>query len=91
VNLALEPSTGKVEQVTIAMGAVGPRPLRALEAEKLLQGQEPEEALLDKAGQAAAAGTEAIDDFRASGDYRRAAIRVLTVRTLRDALAAIKQ
>ena len=91
VNLALDPTTGSVHQVAIAMGAVGPRPLRAVEAEKFLQGQEPEEALLEQAAQAAAAGTEAIDDFRASGDYRREAIRVLTVRTLREALAAIKQ
>jgi carbon-monoxide dehydrogenase medium subunit len=91
VNVALDSTSGKVQQATIAMGAVAPRPLRAVEAEKLLQGQEPEDALLEKVGEAAAAGTEAIDDFRASGDYRRAAIRVLTVRTLREALAAIKQ
>jgi len=91
VNLALDPTTGNVQQVAIAMGAVGPRPLRAVEAEKVLQGHKPGEALLEQAAQAAAAGTEAIDDFRASGDYRREAIRVLTVRTLREALAAIKQ
>jgi carbon-monoxide dehydrogenase medium subunit len=91
VNLAVDPATGKVQHVGIAMGAVGPRPLRAIEAEKLLQGQEPQEALFEQVGQAAAAGTQAIDDFRGSGDYRREVIRVLTIRTLRETLSAIKQ
>lgn len=91
VNLAVDPITGKMEHVAIAMGAVGPRPLRAGEAEKLLQGQEPEESLIQEAARAAAAGTEAIDDFRASADYRREVIRIVTMRTLREALAAIKQ
>ncbi len=90
VNLSLDPNTGKVGQVAIVMGAVGPKPLRALQAERLLLGQSPEEALLDKAATAAAADTQAIDDFRACADYRQEAIRALTGRLLRETLKAIK-
>jgi len=89
VNLALDPKAGTISQVAIAMGAVGPKPLRARQAEKVLQGQKPEEALIEKAAQAAVADTQAMDDFRACANYRQEAIRTLTGRLLRETLNAI--
>ena len=91
VNLALEADSGKVSRIDIVMGAVAPRPLRARRAEKLLMGQIPDDALLEKVAEAAAAETQAIDDFRASADYRREVTRVNVDRALRQSLATIQQ
>ncbi len=91
VNLALDAGTGRVGQVAVIMGAVAPHPLRARRAEELLQGQEPDEAVLERASAAAADETQAIDDFRASAAYRREVARTLVGRALREALAAIRQ
>ena len=90
-NLALEADSGKVSRVDIIMGAVAPRPLRAHRAEELLIGQVPDDSLLGQAAEAAAAETQAIDDFRASADYRREVTRVNVDRALRQSLAAIHQ
>jgi carbon-monoxide dehydrogenase medium subunit len=91
VNLALDADTGKVGQAAIIMGAVAPHPLRARRAEELLQGQQPDDAVLERASAAAADETQAIDDFRASAAYRREVTRTLVGRALREALAAIRQ
>lgn len=91
VNLALDADTGRVGRVAVIMGAVAPHPLRARRAEQLLQGREPDDAVLEQAAEAAADETQAIDDFRASAAYRREVARVLVGRALRAALAAIRQ
>ncbi len=91
VNLALDADTGKIGEAAIIMGAVAPHPLRARRAEKLLQGQAPDDAVLEQAAEAAAGETQAIDDFRASAAYRREVARILVGRALREALAAIRQ
>lgn len=91
VNLVLDAGTGKLGRVAIIMGAVAPHPLRARRAEALLQDQKPDDAVLERAAEAAAAETRAIDDFRASAAYRREVARVLVGRALREALAAVRQ
>jgi aerobic carbon-monoxide dehydrogenase medium subunit len=69
----------------IALASVGPTPLRALAAERLLQGNRPEPGLAQEAAMAAASAARPISDTRASADYRRALVEVLT----RRALAAV--
>ncbi|HEY3360191.1 MAG TPA: xanthine dehydrogenase family protein subunit M [Polyangia bacterium] len=71
----------------IVLGAVGPTPLRAARAEELLAGQELSEALLREAGAAAAAAARPLSDVRASADYRRRMVAVLTRRALATAAA----
>jgi carbon-monoxide dehydrogenase medium subunit len=91
VNLALVPDSGAVEQVGIVMGGVGPRPIRAVQAEQLLLGHKPDEGLIEQAAAAAAADAQPIDDFRASAVYQREVTRVLVSRTLHAAIAKIEQ
>ena len=68
----------------IALGAVGPRPLRARNAESLLLGQELNNSLLDRACDEVAREVSPITDVRASAEYRREMSRVLTRRALRE-------
>ncbi len=72
----------------IALGAVAPTVIHAAKAEKFLDGKRPDDGkALEKAGELAAEDAKPIDDFRASANYRRELIKVLTRRCLEDALA----
>jgi CO/xanthine dehydrogenase FAD-binding subunit len=73
---------GTITLARIALAAVGPTPLRALPAERLLQGNRPEPALAREVAVAAASAARPISDTRASADYRRALVEVLTRRAL---------
>ena len=78
--------TGEIADARIVLASVGPTPLRALTAEAGLRGAVPTEESLAEAAQTAAAETRPITDLRANASYRRSLARVLTLRTLRDAL-----
>ena len=78
----------KVESARIALGAVAPIALRSSTAEELLQGETLNESNIAKAAVAAVSDTQAIDDFRASGDYRRRMVEVLVKRGLTEILQA---
>ena len=73
------------EDVRIVMGAVGPTPMRAFQAEKLLIGKRLTRQQMEKAGQRASVEAKPIDDVRASADYRREMVAVLTRRALAEA------
>jgi CO/xanthine dehydrogenase FAD-binding subunit len=75
---------GAVAGARIVLAAVAPTPLRAASAERRLLGERPTTALLGEAGRLAAAAARPISDTRGSADYRRALVRVLTVRALAD-------
>jgi len=80
--LSLEDRHQTIRAARVVLGAVASTPIRALSAEKALIGEKPSDALFMKAGEAAARDCRPIDDFRASADYRRAMVEVLTRRTL---------
>jgi carbon-monoxide dehydrogenase medium subunit len=71
-----------VEDARIALGAVAPTPIRALEAEKSLIGKRLEEATIEKAGILAARSAKPISDVRASAEYRLEMVETLTKRAL---------
>ena len=73
---------GKVDRVRIALGAVAPFAMRASSAEEKLQGEFLNETIIAAAAAAAARESRPIDDFRASGDYRRQMVEVLVKRGL---------
>jgi len=77
-------------QVRIVLGAVAPTPIRAALAERLLAGKKPDAALLERAAQAAADESRPISNVRASAEYRREMVRVLTRRALERALEAVR-
>lgn len=71
--------------VRIFMGAVGPVPLRAREAERILQGRRLSARRMEEAGRRAAREAQPITDLRATAEYRREMIAVLTCRALAEA------
>ena len=71
----------------IALGSVGPTPLRAPEAEAALAADTSPEGVR-RAAELAAAAARPIDDIRASAAYRRAMVAVLTRRGIESVLAA---
>jgi CO/xanthine dehydrogenase FAD-binding subunit len=85
-HIALDGPGGIITSARIVLGAVGPTPLRAPSAEKILLGEKPSGPLFEKAGQEAAGDSRPIDDFRGSAEYRRDMVNVLTRRTLAAAL-----
>ena len=70
------------EDVRIVLGAVAPTPIRARRAEDLLRGKTLTGELIAKAASAAADESRPISNVRASADYRRAMVEVLTRRAL---------
>ena len=75
---------GSVERVRIALGAVAPVAMRAFEAEGILRGEPLNDTTIAAAAVAAARESRPIDDFRASGAYRRWMVEVLVKRGLNE-------
>ena len=73
-------------KVNIAMGAVAPTPVRAVEAEAILEGKELTDGLIEQAAETAAAEASPITDVRASDWYRRDLIKALTMRVVKRLL-----
>lgn len=76
-----------VRRARIALGAVAPTPLRARQAEALLEGQRASDELFARAAEAAAGEARPISDVRGSAEFRRHLVRVMTERCLREAAA----
>ncbi len=71
----------------IALGAVAPTVIRAPAAEACLEGRAITPVVIAEAARAAVGEACPISDFRASADYRRDLIEVLTRRALANAYA----
>jgi len=89
VGVTLAPRTTRCESVKIVLGAVAPTPLRSKAAESVLKGKEITSELIGRAASAAASECQPIDDQRASADYRRELVRVLTCRVVSAALGNV--
>jgi carbon-monoxide dehydrogenase medium subunit len=76
--------------VRIVLGAVAPTPIRARKAEDLLRGRKWNGELLKRAAQAAAEEARPIGNVRASAEYRREMVAVLTRRALQRALDSVR-
>ena len=76
--------------VRIVLGAVAPTPIRAKKAEALLRGRTIDGALIERAAQAAVEESRPISNVRASAEYRREMVRVLTRRALMQAMDTIR-
>lgn len=88
VNISLQGD--RFDEVRIVLGAVAPTPIRARAAEDLLRGRHPGGALLERAAEAAADESRPISNVRASAEYRREMVRVLTRRALVHVLRFVK-
>jgi len=86
VAVVVIPEDGLCNDIRIALGAVAPTPIRAKRAEGILRGQRFNEQLMEKAAQTAAEESKPIDDHRASAEYRREMVKVLTKRAMEQAI-----
>ena len=82
---------GKFKDVRISLGAVAPVVIRCPKAEESLEGQPVSQDGIQRAGRIAVAEAKPIDDFRASMEYRKDLIDVLTRRTLQGAVEMANQ
>lgn len=85
VAVWLQRDGDKIRDVRIALGAVAPRPLRALRAEEILRGQLFNETNLKEAARVASEECAPISDLRASANYRTRMVNVYTRRMLEQA------
>jgi len=67
---------GRISAARIALASVGPTPLRMKEAEEMLLGKAPGEALFRDVAAACAESCKPITDHRATAAYRRDMVRV---------------
>ena len=82
----LNDSLETIDDVRIVLGAVGPKPLVVEGTSGLLKGKKPSNALLSQAGAIAGQESKPISDMRGSAEYRRELIKVLTRRSLLEAI-----
>jgi len=78
-------SKGNCAEVTIAVGAAAPTPLRAVKAEAALRGKPLGEAAIRAAAEIAVTEIKPIDDVHGTDWYRRKLTKALVARTLRRA------
>jgi carbon-monoxide dehydrogenase medium subunit len=80
------------QETRIILGAVAPTPMRAIKAEKVVTGNPITEALLQNAGLEASKECAPITDMRATAEYRRMMVAVLTARAIDESRKrALKQ
>jgi len=84
VSLAMTVKLDKdnVSASRIALGAVAPMTIRAVAAEKALEGKPLSDDTIDSVADAAIGDSSPIDDFRSGGDYRRQMVGVLVKKGL---------
>jgi len=87
VCAAFAPGSMIVRDVRLALGAVAPTPIRARASEKMLIGRALDGTLIARASVAAADEAQPITDLRASAEYRKILVEVLSRRALTAAHA----
>ncbi|MGH7826896.1 MAG: FAD binding domain-containing protein [Candidatus Binatia bacterium] len=85
VVYALAERGRRCDGVRIVLGAVAPTPIRARNAEAMLEGQILTEELAAKVGNEAARESKPISDVRSSAEYRRAMVGAMTKRAILNA------
>jgi carbon-monoxide dehydrogenase medium subunit len=85
VAAALTLSGDRIERARVALGAVAPTPVRARQAEAVLEGQTLSDEVVARAADAATNECSPISDVRGSAEFRRHIVRVMTERMLQQA------
>lgn len=78
---------GRCTRARIALASVAPTPVRAIAAERALEGHAVTPEAIERAATLAIEAARPIDDQRGSIEFRKHLVRVLTRRTLTTALA----
>ena len=87
VAVALDVDAGTVRDSRIVISAATNTPLRLAAAEDALRGAKVDDAVLRRAGDAAAAAADIIADEHGSAAYKRELVRIYVARAIRAALA----
>jgi len=87
VAAALEIDKDKVSDIRLVVSAATDVPTRLAKAEAVLRGARVDDAVLARAGEAAAAEAGVIGDAHGSASYKRELVRVYVARAIRAALA----
>lgn len=74
---------GVCSRAGIGLTNVGPKAIRATQAESYLIGKQPDEATVREAARLAAAAAEPATDLHGPAEYKRSLLRTLTTRALR--------
>jgi CO/xanthine dehydrogenase FAD-binding subunit len=85
VMVVTDPQKKILQEARLALGAVGPRPIRPKEAEEFLKGKPVEEGVIAKAAKMASLAARP----RTMPEYKTEMVFVLTKRALREALERI--
>jgi len=86
VHLQLDSDRTRIGHAGIALTAVGPKNIKAIEAEQMLTGQPPGDELFTEAADRAAAAAEPRTDVRGSAEYKRSVVRTFVQRGLARAV-----
>ncbi len=92
VSCMVRVEDGTVREARVAVGSVGPVPVRATEAEGLLTGisaDDPDPSIVEAAARAAAEASGATEDLNGSAAYKRNLVGVMVRRGLTGALAQV--
>jgi len=87
--VAVQLTVGKgnvCEQIGIGLTNVGPTPIKAIRAEQRLRRKVIDEEAIRQAAQLASDESQPSSDLRGPAEYKRALVRVLTIRALKKAL-----
>jgi len=87
VAVALDSDGAVIRDARLVIGAATDRPTRLANAEKVLRGARVDDAVLRRAGDAAAVEAAVIGDQHGSAAYKRELVRVYLERAVRAALA----
>lgn len=80
----------KIEKARIALGAVGPTPVRAKRAEKAIVGREIDDAL-EAVGRLAAEESQPATDIEGSAEYKRRIVRLVSREALANAMGRAQE
>jgi carbon-monoxide dehydrogenase medium subunit len=89
VLLTVEEGGRRCTRARVALGVAAPTPMRALEAERFLEGKVLDAEVLEEAGRIAAEESRVRDSVRGAAWYRREMVRVLVRRMGQKCLARI--
>lgn len=90
VCMTLDSKKSVCRDIKIAMGAVAPTPMRAKKAEEILKGEAFDEDLIEHAARMASEESRPrLTSLRASPEYKREMVRVLTKRAIKQSLEKV--
>lgn len=90
---SIDASRQHLETVRIALGGVAPTPIRAKEAERILEGLSITEAFekIPECARVTAGTATPIDDIRGSAEYKRTIVDIFTQRSVKKVLTQLQE